>query len=91
VLSDGPCFQPGSHYVATAPAHVGQPFLLEAFPPAGARLEACAALVVGGQRFTPWHGVGGAPIIAGGPALGEVAIRLARTVPVRVPAALAIE
>lgn len=95
VLTDGPCFQPGSHYLATTPALPGGAYQLEAFPPSGTRLEVCAALVVGGQRLTPWHGRAASTALeaAGrGPAVyRDIDIQLVKTTPVRVPDQLKLE
>jgi hypothetical protein len=44
-LMDGPCFQPGGHYLGLAWPGPGGNFLLDVFPPAGTALEACAAIV----------------------------------------------
>lgn len=44
-LTDGPCFQPGSHYLGSATPAADGSFQLTVFPPLGTALEACGALV----------------------------------------------
>ncbi len=95
VLTDGPCFAIGSHYIGAMPAKPGRPYSLEVFPPRGTRLDVCAALVTGPERVTPWHGrADKAPLVAVGEGdvrFDGVDIRLARGEPVTVPSTLKIE
>jgi hypothetical protein len=44
-LMDGPCFQPGSHYLALTQPEPDGRYQMTAFPPVGTRLEACGVLV----------------------------------------------
>ena len=96
VLTDGPCFQLGSHYVGTQPVpKPGQRYFIEVFPPEGTDLWACAVLVVGGNRTTPWVGrAKRSPLRAKGH--GEVIfdpidIEITKGAPVNVPTGLHLE
>jgi hypothetical protein len=90
-VTDGPCFAAGTHYLGLAAPARGS-WRAQVFAPEGTLLQACAAVLPGGQRKTPWIGrsagevraVGSAPIVARGLLL-EVK-REAQ--PVEVPAAL---
>lgn len=55
-LTDGPCFQLGTHYFTWAKAAPGGGYLLEAFPPVGTPLEACAAVIEPGRDRLSWWG-----------------------------------
>lgn len=55
-LTDGPCFQPGTHYLTWAKAAPGGNFLLDIFPPVGTPLEACGAVVEPGKSRISWWG-----------------------------------
>ncbi|MSP61187.1 MAG: hypothetical protein EXR72_12750 [Myxococcales bacterium] len=95
VLTDGPCFQPGSHFVATAAVNPGKPYRIEAYPPGGSVLDLCVALVVGNQRLTPWHGRGeNTPLqstASGRTIFQHVDVKVGETVPVRVPDGLRLD
>ena len=63
VVTDGPCFRVGTHYLAFAQVAPDGTFTAELFPPWGTRLEVCAALVPtlaqggdGVRRATAWWG-----------------------------------
>jgi hypothetical protein len=91
VVTDGPCFQPGTHYLGTARPDPAHPYFIEIFPPSGTRLEVCAALLAEGSRETPWWGrAPQGPLRAEGAGevrlSADVAIARARTV--TVPAGL---
>jgi hypothetical protein len=95
VLTDGPCFQPGSHYLGAMPARVGQKYFIEIFPPRGTRIDVCAALVVNGVRTTAWHGrAAKAPLLAEGQgdvAMNDIDVKIAKQKPISLPDDLKIE
>lgn len=95
VLSDGPCFAAGTHYVATGLVKAGAAYRLDAFPPVGSTLDLCAALVVQGRRKTPFFArAAKAPLILAGRAgvtLDGVDIALRRGPPINVPEGLRLE
>lgn len=69
-LTDGPCFLPGTHYLALAWPSPGAPFTVTAFPPRGSRLELCAALVENApmrrRRVRVWGRSERGPLVADG-------------------------
>lgn len=95
VITDGPCFQIGSHYIGSMPTRPGQKYFVEVFPPSGTHLDVCAALVVAGVRTTPWHGrAAKAPILAVGQGevqLHDIDVKISKQQPVTLPDDLKIE
>lgn len=55
-LTDGPCFQLGTHYLTWTRAAASGGYLLETFPPVGTSLEACAAVMEPGRDRLSWWG-----------------------------------
>lgn len=56
VITDGQCFQGGSHYLGTAQPGPSGNFLMTVFPPVGSKIQACAALVEPMRSGISWWG-----------------------------------
>ena len=95
VLTDGPCFEPGTHYVATTVTKSGATYRFDAFPPVGSKLDLCAAVIVGGHRKTPFFGrAEKAPFVVAsrtGLSLERVDVQLRRGPLVQIPEGLKLD
>ena len=94
VVTDGPCFLPGTHYLATRTVKPG-PYSVDLFPPLGSRLEVCATVVNSAVRTTPYLGRGArTPLLVATLAANrfeEVGIKVQRGAVVVIPEGIKID
>ena len=95
VLSDGPCFQPGSHALAVVDADASSAYRATLYPPIGTQLEACGALVEPRRSALSFWGRadrGSMPVHGRGKMVyGDTAITLRRGLEVPLPPGVKFE
>ena len=95
VVTDGPCFQPGTHYHGAARPSRDGTFSASVYPPAGTRLEVCAAHVDAGVRTsTLWGRASRGPWIAEGRSgmrVFDVEVTAGVASPITVPSGIALD